>query len=96
MNHTKLCLSLHALLVLAALQNFPCVGAAPAKDSPPQLRVGTDHWSMTLLVSEDGRLYQSGCGAATREIPKPKRGPARETEFYPPTETASSSNRPCR
>jgi alpha-galactosidase len=39
---------------------------------------------MTLLVSEGGRLYEGSCGAAAPEIPKPKRGPARETEFYPP------------
>lgn len=47
------------------------------------LRVATEQWSMTLLVS-DGRLCQLGCGAVAREVTPPKRAPARETEFYPP------------
>ena len=81
---TKLYYSALSLVSLLNVGTLPCAGAAVATNAPTLLHVGTDHWSMTLLVSEDGRLYQLGCGAAARDIPNPKRAPAREAEFYPP------------
>ena len=84
MNNANRLLRLHAAIVLLAIPTLTCSVAAPATNSPVSLRVGTEHWSLTLLVSDGGRLCQLGCGAATREFPQPKRAPARETEFYPP------------
>jgi alpha-galactosidase len=84
MNNTRFCSSIHAVIISLALASPAVALAASATDSPPPLRVGTEHWGLTFSVSEGGRLYELGCGAAIREFSAPRRAPARETEFYPP------------
>jgi alpha-galactosidase len=83
MNITSSCFSISAVIISLALTSATCAVAASATNSPAPLRVGTEHWELALLLSEGGRLYQLGCGAAGHEFAPPKRGPARETEFYP-------------
>ena len=72
------------LTLLLAVGTLGCATASAATNASPPLRVGTDHWGLTLLVSEGGRLYELGCGSAAREVPQRKGAPERETEFYPP------------
>lgn len=38
---------------------------------------------LTLMVGNDGRLYQLGFGASDSEMPVPQKMPTRETEFLP-------------
>jgi len=76
---------LRLAVALACLAIFtPELPAAPSPDPSGQIRVATAHWAITLFVADDGRLCQLGCGPADRNLPLPRRAPARETEFYPP------------
>jgi alpha-galactosidase len=84
MSITKCLFSIYAVSISIGLASATGAVAASATNSSLPLSVGTKNWSLTLVVSEGGRLYQLGSGAASREFAAPKRAPARETEFYPP------------
>ncbi|MBN2514049.1 MAG: alpha-galactosidase [Sedimentisphaerales bacterium] len=65
---------------------FTCSGIAPA--IPPEkqpIQILTSRSAMTLFTAKDRRLYQLGYGASEKVIPAPRRNPAREDEFYPPS-----------
>src|SRR5580693_8298673 len=63
--------------------------SAAADDAPPSavarrlVRIPTAHSVLTLCVEPDGRVYQLGYGAVSKEPGLPQKTPAREAEFLP-------------
>lgn len=78
--------SWHGGIVVAAfgwLLFFGLVFHASAADDARRIRITTAHSALTLLVGEDGRVYQLGYGSVNKNGFSHERTPVREQEFYP-------------
>ena len=62
---------------------FGLILQAVAADDARRIRIATAHSALTLLVGEDGRVYELGYGSVNKNGFSHERTPAREQEFYP-------------
>lgn len=68
-------------LFLSAIALLATFGGQAA---PKVIEMTADNLKLSLMVGDDGRLYQLGFGDAAREAKLPEKAPTREMEFYPP------------